>query len=98
MDRLLTFQFRIRKDYPVMQLDDESLFIGRFHGNDLSMIEIQILTPIPAIAEGVLRESILGRAQEAGLVKLEAVDLRRWTHDRHRTVDDLPTAEVRVWS
>jgi tRNA (guanine37-N1)-methyltransferase len=54
------------------------------------MIEIQILTPIPGIAEGVLKESILGRAQEAGLVKLEAVDLRRWTHDRHRTVDDAP--------
>lgn len=55
-----------------------------------TMIEIQILTPIPAIAEGVLKESILGRAQEAGLVNLEAVDLRRWTHDRHRTVDDAP--------
>jgi len=54
------------------------------------MIEIQILTPIPAIAESVLRESILGRAQEAGLVRLEAVDLRRWTSDRHRTVDDAP--------
>jgi tRNA (guanine37-N1)-methyltransferase len=54
------------------------------------MLEIQILTPIPAIAEGVLRESILGRAQDAGLVKLEAIDLRRWTHDRHRTVDDAP--------
>ena len=54
------------------------------------MIEIQILTPIPAIAEGVLSESILGRAQDAGLVKLEAVDLRRWTSDRHRTVDDAP--------
>jgi tRNA (guanine37-N1)-methyltransferase len=54
------------------------------------MIEIQILTPIPAIAEGVLRESILGRAHEAGLVRLETVDLRRWTSDRHRTVDDAP--------
>jgi len=56
----------------------------------ISMIEIQVLTPIPSIAEGVLRESILGRAQESGLAKLEAVDLRRWTHDRHRTVDDAP--------
>lgn len=54
------------------------------------MLEIQILTPIPSIAEGVLGESILGRAREAGLVKLEAVDLRRWTTDRHRTVDDAP--------
>ena len=54
------------------------------------MIEIQILTPIPEIAEGVLLQSILGRAQKAGLVKLEAVDLRRWTSDRHRSVDDSP--------
>lgn len=68
-----------------MKLDDEPLFIRRSRSR---MIEIQILTPLPSIAEGVLKESILGRAQEAGLVKLEAVDLRRWTHDRHRTVDD----------
>jgi len=54
------------------------------------MIEIQILTPIPSIAEGLLGESILGRARESGLVKVEAVDLRRWTSDRHRTVDDAP--------
>ena len=58
--------------------------------DSLIMIEIQILTPIPAIAEGVLKESILGRAQEAGLVRLEAMDLRCWTNDRHRTVDDAP--------
>jgi len=54
------------------------------------MTEIQILTPIPAIAGSVLAESILGRAREAGLIKIEAVDLRRWTSDRHRTVDDAP--------
>ena len=60
------------------------------HHSPALMIEIQILTPIPGIAEGLLKESILGRAQEAGLVKLEAVDLRRWTSDRHRTVDDAP--------
>jgi len=54
------------------------------------MIEIQILTPLPAIAGSVLAESILGRAREAGLIKIEAVDLRRWTTDRHRTVDDAP--------
>ena len=55
-----------------------------------AMMEIQILTPIPSIAEGLLKESILGRAREAGIVRLEAVDLRRWTSDRHRTVDDAP--------
>ena len=55
-----------------------------------SFLKIQILTPLPAICQGVIVESILGRAQKMGLVSLEVVDLRRWTHDRHRTVDDAP--------
>jgi tRNA (guanine37-N1)-methyltransferase len=37
-----------------------------------------------------LRLSLVGKAQESGLVDLEVHDLRRWTHDRHRTVDDTP--------
>jgi tRNA (guanine37-N1)-methyltransferase len=53
-------------------------------------LTIQILTPLPAICEGILAESILGRAQAAGAVQLEVVDLRRWTEDRHRSVDDAP--------
>ena len=53
-------------------------------------LEIQILTPFPGICEGVLRESMLGRAQTSGHVKLEAVDLRRWTTDKHRSVDHAP--------
>ena len=38
----------------------------------------------------MLSESILKRAQEKNLAQLEAVDLRAWTSDRHRTVDDTP--------
>lgn len=53
-------------------------------------LSIQILTPFPGICQGVLGESILKRAQASGLVQLEAVDLRRWTTDKHRTVDDAP--------
>jgi tRNA (guanine37-N1)-methyltransferase len=53
-------------------------------------LKIQILTPFPGICEGVLRESMLGRAQEAGLVELEAVDLRHWATDKHRTLDAAP--------
>ena len=34
--------------------------------------------------------SLPGKAQEAGLVDLHVHDLRDWTHDRHRTVDDTP--------
>jgi tRNA (guanine37-N1)-methyltransferase len=37
-----------------------------------------------------LRLSLVGKALEAGLVDLRVHDLRDWTHDRHRTVDDTP--------
>lgn len=37
-----------------------------------------------------LRLSLLGRARDSGLVDLRVHDLRTWTHDRHRTVDDTP--------
>jgi tRNA (guanine37-N1)-methyltransferase len=53
-------------------------------------LRIQILTIFPRICESVLRESILKRAQEKGLASLEAVDLRAWTTDKHRTTDDAP--------
>jgi tRNA (guanine37-N1)-methyltransferase len=39
---------------------------------------------------GPLRQSLIGRAIERGLVDLRVHDLRRWTHDVHRTVDDTP--------
>jgi tRNA (guanine37-N1)-methyltransferase len=37
-----------------------------------------------------LREALLGRAVQRGLLRLQVHDLRRWTHDVHRTVDDAP--------
>jgi tRNA (guanine37-N1)-methyltransferase len=37
-----------------------------------------------------LRLSLVGKAVESGLVDLRVHDLRAWTHDRHRTVDDTP--------
>lgn len=39
---------------------------------------------------GPLHESILRRAQEKRLVEIRVHDLRDWTHDRHRVVDDVP--------
>jgi tRNA (guanine37-N1)-methyltransferase len=53
-------------------------------------LKIQILTIFPGICSGVLGESILKRAQEKGLVEIEAVDLRAWATGRHRTTDDAP--------
>jgi len=53
-------------------------------------VKIQILTIFPDVCRSVFNESILKRACEKNLATLEAVDLRRWTSDRHRTVDDAP--------
>ena len=53
-------------------------------------MKIQILTIFPGVCRAVLDESILKRAQEKSLAELEAVDLRTWTTDRHRTTDDAP--------
>lgn len=39
---------------------------------------------------GVLDVSLLGRARRDGVLELGVHDLRQWTHDRHRTVDDTP--------
>ena len=54
-------------------------------------MKIQILTIFPRICDGVLHESMLKRAQEKGLATLEALDLRDWAADRHRTTDDAPS-------
>jgi len=48
------------------------------------------VTLFPEVFEGPLRVSILGRAAERGLVRYRVVQLRDYTHDRHKTVDDSP--------
>ncbi|MGH7678667.1 MAG: tRNA (guanosine(37)-N1)-methyltransferase TrmD [Gemmatimonadaceae bacterium] len=54
------------------------------------MLRINVVTIFPEFFGGPLSLSILGRAREAGLVNYRVVDLRDYTHDRHRTVDDAP--------
>ncbi|MQC18987.1 MAG: tRNA (guanosine(37)-N1)-methyltransferase TrmD [Chloroflexi bacterium] len=53
-------------------------------------MRFDILTIFPAMFDGPLSESILGRAREAGHIEVHLHDLRDWAHDRHRTVDDYP--------
>lgn len=53
-------------------------------------MRINILTIFPAYFEAPLATSIPGRAVDAGVVTYRVVDLRDYTHDRHRTVDDEP--------
>jgi tRNA (guanine37-N1)-methyltransferase len=51
---------------------------------------VSILTLFPSALDAYLRESVLRIAQEKGLVRFRLVDLRDFTTDRHRTVDDRP--------
>ncbi len=53
-------------------------------------MRIDILTLFPEMFAGPFSASILKRAQEAGVVAIALHDLRRWTTDRHKTVDDAP--------
>jgi tRNA (guanine37-N1)-methyltransferase len=53
-------------------------------------MRIDIITIFPKMFSPVLDESIIRRAQEKKLVSIFVHDLREYTHDRHRTVDDRP--------
>lgn len=54
------------------------------------MIRFDILTIFPHIFNSYIHESILGRAQDAGFVKINSIDLREYTKDKHHTTDDKP--------
>jgi len=51
-------------------------------------VRVDVLTIFPGILEGPLRESLLGRATRDGLVDLGIHDIRDFTEDKHRQVDD----------
>ena len=53
-------------------------------------MKINIVTIFPDFFTAPLSLSIPGRAAKAGLVEFRTVDLRDYTHDKHRTVDDYP--------
>jgi tRNA (guanine37-N1)-methyltransferase len=53
-------------------------------------MQVDILTIFPRMFDAVLGESILKRAQTGGRLSITLHDLRDFTHDRHRTVDDRP--------
>jgi tRNA (guanine37-N1)-methyltransferase len=54
--------------------------VARFH----------ILTIFPEFFDGPFRHGVVAKAAESGLISIGLHDLRNWTHDRHRTVDDRP--------
>lgn len=53
-------------------------------------LRFEIVTIFPGFFQGFLENGIIRRAQAEGLISFGLHDLRTWTHDRHRTVDDRP--------
>ncbi len=53
-------------------------------------MRIDILTLFPEMCNAVMSESIIGRARKAGKVEINCIDIRNYTLDKHRRVDDKP--------
>jgi tRNA (guanine37-N1)-methyltransferase len=53
-------------------------------------MKFHLLTIFPDFFEGPFRYGVVARAAEFGALELHVHDLRNWTHDVHRTVDDRP--------
>jgi tRNA (guanine37-N1)-methyltransferase len=54
------------------------------------VLRIDVLTIFPRMLDAPLGEGIVKRAADAGLVEIRAHDLREWSDDKHRSVDDAP--------
>ncbi|MBN2885060.1 tRNA (guanosine(37)-N1)-methyltransferase TrmD [Patescibacteria group bacterium] len=53
-------------------------------------MKFKLLSIFPNILDSYLNDSIIKRALNKKIISLEKFDLRKWTYDRHRTVDDTP--------
>ena len=51
-------------------------------------MKITIMTLFPEMCNAVLDESIIGRARKSGIIEIDTVNIRDFTHDKHNRVDD----------
>lgn len=54
------------------------------------MMRMDVLTLFPEMFEGVFGSSILGKAQQKGIITLNAINFRQYSGNKHCTVDDMP--------
>lgn len=54
------------------------------------LMRIDILTLFPEMVDGVLSESIIGRARKNGYIEINCINIRDFSKDKHRRVDDYP--------
>ncbi|MDE3195877.1 MAG: tRNA (guanosine(37)-N1)-methyltransferase TrmD, partial [Acidobacteriota bacterium] len=53
-------------------------------------MKFHLVTIFPEFFEGPFRHGVVARAAQSGALQIHLHDLRNWTHDFHRTVDDRP--------
>jgi len=53
-------------------------------------VKFHVVTIFPEFFRGPFEHGVIQKAREAGLIEIQVHDLRTWTYDRHRTVDDRP--------
>ena len=53
-------------------------------------MKFHIVTIFPEFFRGPFEHGVIQKARETGLIEIQVHDLRTWTYDRHRTVDDRP--------
>lgn len=53
-------------------------------------MKFKLLSIFPDILDSYLNDSIIKRALDSKIIEIQKFNLRDWTHDRHRTVDDAP--------
>ena len=54
------------------------------------MIKFEVITIFPEIFKSYLGESLIARAQKKKFIKVNVHNLRKWTKDKHKTIDDRP--------
>jgi len=70
--------------------DTRLALYGTRHCANIVAMRFDLVTIFPEFFSGPLDYGIVRRAREAGLIETHIHDLRNFTHDRHRTVDDRP--------
>ena len=59
-------------------------------------MKFHLLTIFPDFFEGPFQYGVVARAAESGALEIALHDLRNWTHDLHRTVDDRLSAAAKA--
>ena len=65
-------------------------YVIRIKSSNFAAMRIDIISVLPEMIEGFVNESILARAQKKGLAEIHLHNLRDYTLDKWRRVDDYP--------